>query len=1140
MRFRDLRKRGGLLRARRLSFEALERRDLLAVMRVVDWNTLNGPNNPTDVANFQTIFAAIGNETVQGNTQRIDILALQETDPASPGNDSIGQIASILNSLYPAANYEFFVSSTDGGGDSTGFVYDTTTVSLLNSVEVGAGTLTHKVSRGEFRPAGSLGESDFYVYSVHLKSGTAGADATLRGSEAALLRADADALGEGANVLIVGDFNMQGSFEAAYTTLVASGAGQVQDVADAPGSWNNNPAFKNLHSQDPQSTMDDRFDIQFASGEFFDGVGLEYVGNSYHVFGNNGTHTLDMPITTGTGASGAVLTALFAASDHLPVVADYQIIVSTPNVRITETLAGTKVIEGGLYDTYHVVLDTVPAANVAVTVTPNAQVDVGNGAGVAKVFTFTPANALTPQTVVVNAANDAVGEGDHTGLITHTSASSDAAYNALTITNVSVAIVDNDAPKIVINEIDSDTPTLPVNDSLEFVELYDGGVGNILLDGYIVVFFNGNAANDGSYAAFDLTGKSTNAEGFFVLGNSGVVPTPGLMFSNNTLQNGADAVALYFGVLVSAFPNGTAPTTSNLRDAIVYNTSNTVDTGLVAALTPGQPQVNENQNGSGTIESLSRVPDGGPPLQTTTYRAQTPTPGTFNASYLYGAEILQSGSRIDVQENGATDSYQIALQSIPTANVSVTVDPDNQTDLGAGAGVAIALTFTPANALIPQLITVTAVDDLAIEGVHTSTITHTAASADSQYNGVVISNVIANVVDNDVATPPSIVITELMYSPNSDEDSPGVGEWIEVVNAGASAVDLGGWLFDDEDATNWGAIPAGTILNSNQIAVFFDSDFTTAATFRADWNVPSGALVVGISWGNLANSPSPTNEILQLFNTVSEAMDVVNFDDTNPWPSAADGPSIYLKSLSLDNNSGANWARSVLGVGGAVSPTGSVFAASDIGSPGRFFLPGDYNLSGVVDAADYIVWRDTLGSNSDLRADGSGPSTGVPNGVVDQFDYTFWRANFGAAGVPNSGSGAGASQLVAAASFAQSTAVAPSVPTSVASNQSLAVDAAVADFGFAPSATNAAAKSRPALRRTSLQFASHSVDPLLALVRSNGRQRDGDDPLARHNRDSSAADHCDEVDELFAEFAIGGFAHVGQAVPDIRFASGTA
>ena len=53
-------------------------------------------------------------------------------------------------------------------------------------------------------------------------------------------------------------------------------------------------------------------------------------------------------------------------------------------------------------------------------------------------------------------------------------------------------------------------------------------------------------------------------------------------------------------------------------------------------------------------------------------------------------------------------------------------------------------------------------------------------------------------------------------------------------------------------------------LNPNQIAVFFDTDFTTAATFRAEWSVPASALVVGIPWGGLANSPSPTDEILQL------------------------------------------------------------------------------------------------------------------------------------------------------------------------------------------------------------------------------------------------------------------------------------
>jgi hypothetical protein len=56
---------------------------------------------------------------------------------------------------------------------------------------------------------------------------------------------------------------------------------------------------------------------------------------------------------------------------------------------------------------------------------------------------------------------------------------------------------------------------------------------------------------------------------------------------------------------------------------------------------------------------------------------------------------------------------------------------------------------------------------------------------------------------------------------------------------------------------------------------------------------------------------------------------------------------------------------------------------------------GDYNFNGIVDAADYTVWRDTLGSTTDLRADASGPTVGTPNGSADQADYDFWKSHFG-------------------------------------------------------------------------------------------------------------------------------------------------
>ena len=143
MQFRDPRTRWQFLPGRRLLFEELERRDLLAVMRIVDWNTFNNPNDAAGDNTFKTIFSAIGNETTAGNTRRIDILALQETDPPGAG-DSITRVKDDLNSLYPTANYSLVVTPADGGGDSTGFVYDASSVSLLESVQVGAGTLIHK------------------------------------------------------------------------------------------------------------------------------------------------------------------------------------------------------------------------------------------------------------------------------------------------------------------------------------------------------------------------------------------------------------------------------------------------------------------------------------------------------------------------------------------------------------------------------------------------------------------------------------------------------------------------------------------------------------------------------------------------------------------------------------------------------------------------------------------------------------------------------------------------------------------------------------------------------------------------------------------------------------------------------------
>jgi hypothetical protein len=53
-------------------------------------------------------------------------------------------------------------------------------------------------------------------------------------------------------------------------------------------------------------------------------------------------------------------------------------------------------------------------------------------------------------------------------------------------------------------------------------------------------------------------------------------------------------------------------------------------------------------------------------------------------------------------------------------------------------------------------------------------------------------------------------------------------------------------------------------------------------------------------------------------------------------------------------------------------------------------IEGDYNTDGVVDAADYAVWRDTRGqSGIGLAADGNS------NGQIDNADYNLWASHFG-------------------------------------------------------------------------------------------------------------------------------------------------
>ncbi|HSN49017.1 MAG TPA: endonuclease [Flavobacterium sp.] len=212
--------------------------------------------------------------------------------------------------------------------------------------------------------------------------------------------------------------------------------------------------------------------------------------------------------------------------------------------------------------------------------------------------------------------------------------------------------------QVVINELDSDTPS---TDDREFVEL-KSATPNFPLDGYVLVFFNGNvgsSTSNRSYFTINLDGLTTDINGIILLGNNLVSPVPAKIFSDNVIQNGADGVGLYLGS-PSDFPEFTLATTNNLIHALMYDTKDADATDLMALLGVSV-QYDEGQNSLQTTQSVQRKNDG-------TYEAKNPTPGANND----GSGIIFNG--ITITANTADKNEGGSFPITFTTQTNVTSD----------------------------------------------------------------------------------------------------------------------------------------------------------------------------------------------------------------------------------------------------------------------------------------------------------------------------------------------------------------------------------------------------------------------------------------------------------------------------------
>jgi len=197
----------------------------------------------------------------------------------------------------------------------------------------------------------------------------------------------------------------------------------------------------------------------------------------------------------------------------------------------------------------------------------------------------------------------------------------------------------------IINELDSDTDGV---DTKEFIEIKTDNPF-LPLDGFLLVLFNGsNSGGDLSYFNLDLDGFTTDINGLFVLGASEVSPIADFELPLNTIQNGADAVAIY-QANESDMPIGTLATTTNLVDALVYGTNDADDTGLLNLLGL-QQQIDEGANGNKDFESIQRANDG-------SWFVDTPTPKQLND----GSGVILNGITISTDQDTYNEGETVVI-----------------------------------------------------------------------------------------------------------------------------------------------------------------------------------------------------------------------------------------------------------------------------------------------------------------------------------------------------------------------------------------------------------------------------------------------------------------------------------------------
>ncbi|MEY3143754.1 MAG: hypothetical protein RLY21_2247 [Planctomycetota bacterium] len=345
-----------------------------AQVRVVNYNLAKLAGSATAI---RAVLAEMGADNAYGFAVVPSVLSFQEIRAADLAALD-GHIAAAFPGVpFVRATYTTS-SSEDGAGGGQCMYYRSDVLTEVTSAHADISTGASRNSDRWLLQLNGYTPSNatrFYLYSSHLKASNTSADEVERNQGATALRNNANALGAGIHTIFLGDYNLYTNTEDAYATMTAAGNAQAIDPL-GPANWVGSAgAIK--HTQSPRDVtgtligggVDDRFDFQFSTGEFHDSDGLSYIAGTCRTLGNDGLH-YNVAINAGgnsyfpgqSARSNALATNLFNASDHMPVVADYQV---PPVMQATAPSTFGPVIRGATGVTV-----SVQVSNAASVVTP--------------------------------------------------------------------------------------------------------------------------------------------------------------------------------------------------------------------------------------------------------------------------------------------------------------------------------------------------------------------------------------------------------------------------------------------------------------------------------------------------------------------------------------------------------------------------------------------------------------------------------------------------------------------------------------------------------------------------------------------------------------------------------------------------